>query len=69
MEPLTPRQEQIIELVAEGLTDAQIGRELSIARETVKSHLGDIYARLGAVNRTQAAVTFVRYRDLGDRGA
>jgi DNA-binding NarL/FixJ family response regulator len=66
-DPLTPRHAQILELVAEGMTDAQIARRLGIARGTVKSHLGEIYARLRVANRTQAAVTYLRLR-MGDAG-
>jgi DNA-binding NarL/FixJ family response regulator len=59
LEPLTPRQTEILALVAEGLTDDQIAKRLYIARGTVKAHLGEVYTRLGVENRTQAAITYV----------
>ena len=51
---LTPRQWEVIRLVAGGLTDAQIARHLGIAEATVGKHLEGIYARLGTNNRVAA---------------
>jgi DNA-binding NarL/FixJ family response regulator len=54
---LTEREEQVLRLVAEGKTNAEIARELFISVKTVKFHLTSIYAKLGVANRTQAAFT------------
>ena len=54
----TARQRQILALVAEGLTDAQIGRRLGLTGATVSKHLTRSYARLGVPNRAAAARLF-----------
>jgi len=51
----TARQRQILALVGEGLTDAQIGRRLGLTTATVSKHLTRSYARLGVPNRAAAA--------------
>ncbi|MEJ2600088.1 MAG: LuxR C-terminal-related transcriptional regulator [Anaerolineales bacterium] len=53
-EPLTGREEQILGLLAAGLTNREIAEELVISPETVKKHAGSIYGKLGVGNRTQA---------------
>jgi DNA-binding CsgD family transcriptional regulator len=53
---LTPRQRQLLDLVADGCTNRQAARRLGIAEGTVRRHLNDIYERLGVGSRT-AAVT------------
>jgi len=58
---LTPRERELVTLLAGGLTNRQIGRELGIAEGTVRKHLEHVYARLGVTNRV--AVLAV-YRDL-----
>lgn len=52
--PLTPRQLQLLRLVAEGLTNRQVARQLSLAEGTVRRHLENIYCRLGVTSRTAA---------------
>ena len=54
--PLTPRQRELLRLVAAGHTNAQIGRRLGVTEKTVGKHLENIYARLQVSSRT-AAVT------------
>jgi len=54
IEPLTPRETQVLELVADGLPNKAIAARLGIASETVKFHLGSILGKLGASNRTDA---------------
>jgi DNA-binding CsgD family transcriptional regulator len=61
---LTPRQNDLLHLVAAGHTNAQIARRLGISEGTVGTHLENIYERLGVSSRT-AAVT----RVLADRVA
>jgi DNA-binding CsgD family transcriptional regulator len=55
MERLTPRQLEVLAGVAAGLTDAEIGESLGVARATVGKHLEAIYERLDVHNRTSAA--------------
>jgi DNA-binding NarL/FixJ family response regulator len=43
-----------LRLVADGLTNRQIGRELGLSEGTVRKHLENVYARLGVQNRMQA---------------
>lgn len=53
--PLTAREEEIARLVAEGLTNAEIGAALFIAAGTVKTHIANIQTKLGARNRVGIA--------------
>ena len=53
---MTPREESVAELLAFGLPDKSIARELGISVGTVKVYTGRIFRILGAFNRTQAAV-------------
>jgi len=52
--PLTPRQRELMRLIAAGHTNAKIARQLGITEGTVRSHLEDIYARLQVSNRAAA---------------
>jgi len=51
---LTPREIEILHLLARGVGNAEIARELFISQATVKTHLGHIYAKLGVDTRTAA---------------
>jgi LuxR family maltose regulon positive regulatory protein len=53
-EPLSSREQEILELVAAGLTNQEIAEKLVISPETVKKHTGSIYGKLGVGNRTEA---------------
>ena len=58
---LTPRQQEVLDLIVEGLTNRQIAGRLVVEPDTVKDHISDgILPRLGAVNRTQAAALATR---------
>jgi DNA-binding CsgD family transcriptional regulator len=57
---LTPRQAEILALVAQGLTNIQIGHALTLSPRTVEKHLERAYARIGATNRTDAAARIAR---------
>ena len=53
-EHLTPRELEILKLVAEGLTNPEIGERLFISRGTVRIHVSRILGKLGASNRIEA---------------
>jgi DNA-binding NarL/FixJ family response regulator len=53
--PLTARELEILRAVAEGHTNARIGRLLWVTEQTVKFHLSNIYRKLGVSNRTEAS--------------
>jgi len=56
----TARENEILALVAEGLTNAQIARRLRVSDNTVKFHLQNLYLKLGVRNRTEAAALYLR---------
>jgi ATP/maltotriose-dependent transcriptional regulator MalT len=60
-EPLSQREQEVLRLIAAGLTNREIAETLVISSETVKKHTGSIYSKLGVGNRTEAAA---RARDL-----
>jgi len=55
--PLTPRESGVLELVARGLTNRQVGAQLYISEKTVSVHLSRVMAKLGAGSRTEAVNT------------
>jgi two-component system NarL family response regulator len=57
---LTPREIAVLELVAKGLSNAEIGVALSVSAGTIKTHLKRIYPKLGVADRTAAALTAVQ---------
>lgn len=59
---LTPREREVLAMVAEGLPNKLIARRLEISEKTVKAHLTRIYERLGVSDRTQAALWAQRHR-------
>lgn len=56
VEPLTEREVEVLRYVAIGLSNREIGQQLSIAQGTVKQHLSNVYRKLGVRNRVQAVV-------------
>jgi len=59
-EALTPREIQVLELLAEGLPNKAIAERLAISDQTVKFHVSSISGKLGAANRTDAVRRAVR---------
>jgi len=59
-EPLTAREVQVLELLAEGLPNKRIAERLGISDQTVKFHVSSISGKLGAANRTDAVRRAVR---------
>ena len=53
---LTTRERQVLELIADGLTNRQIGEHLDLAEKTLKNYVSGLLAKLGMARRTQAAV-------------
>ncbi len=53
---MTPREVEVLRLVARGLANKQVGRALGISERTVKAHLGRVFSQLGVSDRTSAAL-------------
>jgi two-component system, NarL family, response regulator LiaR len=68
--PLTARETEVLRLIAEGLTNREIARELLITEKTAKSHVSNLLHKLGLQSRTQAAVYAARIGivTIGTRG-
>jgi DNA-binding CsgD family transcriptional regulator len=62
MNSLTPREAAILDLLAEGLSNKDIGQRLCLDSNTVRSHLQHVYDKLCVENRTQAAALVWRMR-------
>jgi NarL family two-component system response regulator YdfI len=60
MESLTPREIEVLAMLAEGSGNKQIARRLGISEHTVKFHVGSILAKLGAASRTEAVTLGLR---------
>ena len=60
VEPLTDRELRVLNLLADGLSNPQIARLLSISRNTVKFHVSSIISKLGATSRTEAVTIGVK---------
>ena len=65
MSELSPREEEVLVLVASGQANKQIARRLNISEKTVKAHLSNIFQRIGVSDRTQAALWAERKGLLG----
>lgn len=59
-DPLTPRESEVLRLIARGMTNRLIARELALSEKTVKAHVSAVLAKLGVADRTQAALFAVR---------
>lgn len=62
VEPLSPREVQVLRLIAQGLSNQEIGKQLFLALDTVKGHNRRIYGKLRVASRTEA---IARARELG----
>ena len=59
-EPLTPRETEVLRLLAEGLGNKEIASRLAISEHTVKFHVASIMGKLGAASRTEAVTLGIR---------
>lgn len=57
---LSPRENEVLQRLADGLSVAQISRQLYISESTTKTHISKLYDKLGAANRAQAIMTALR---------
>jgi DNA-binding NarL/FixJ family response regulator len=57
---LSPREREVLSLLADGLGVAQISRQLYISESTTKTHISKLYEKLGAGNRAQALMTALK---------
>jgi two-component system NarL family response regulator len=64
-EPLTPREREIVRHVARGLRNAEVAEKLSISEVTVKTHLNNIFQKLGVRGRTALALYAIRLGIIG----
>ena len=67
LEILTVRERDILPLIAEGLTNREIGVRLGLAEKTVKNYISGLLSKLGLQRRTQAAVMHLESREQSDR--
>lgn len=57
---LSPREREVLQLLADGLSVAAISKQLFISESTTKTHISKVYDKLGAANRAQALMTALR---------
>ena len=62
LRPLSPREREVLRLIARGHGNRQIARELAIGEQTVKTHVSSILAKLGLQDRVQAAIFALRHQ-------
>jgi len=60
-EELTPREQQILTLLAEGLDNTAIAENLTVTKRTVQNHISNIYGKLGCASRTEAMLYAIRH--------
>ena len=60
-DPLTPREREIVELVARGLRNAEVAKKLGITEDTVKSHLNNVFQKLNVRDRVQLTLYALRH--------
>jgi DNA-binding NarL/FixJ family response regulator len=59
-ETLTDRENDVLKLIARGMSNKEIARELGIGEKTVKTHVSNILGKMGVLSRTQAALQAIR---------
>jgi DNA-binding NarL/FixJ family response regulator len=66
LQPLSPREREVLQLIARGHSNRQIGRSLQIGEQTVKTHVRSILTKLDLQDRVQAAIFALRHEPGGD---
>jgi NarL family two-component system response regulator LiaR len=66
--PLSPREREVLQLIARGHSNRQIARDLTIGEQTVKTHVRGILTKLGLQDRVQAAIFALRHQTDNDAG-
>ena len=61
IDPLTEREIEVLQLLAQGMANKQIALQLGISEHTVKFHISGIYTKFGVTNRTAAVRLGVRW--------
>ena len=64
---LTVREAEVLDLLADGLTNQSIGEQLRISVTTVKTHVGSLYAKTGVTSRVQLGLIGVAHRNQGTK--
>jgi DNA-binding NarL/FixJ family response regulator len=59
-EPLTPREKEVLQMLASGLANKEIASRLAISEHTVKFHVASILGKFGAGSRTEAVAIGIR---------
>lgn len=62
LQPLSPREREVLQLIARGHSNRQIARDLAIGEQTVKTHVRSILTKLDLQDRLQAAIFAIRHR-------
>ena len=65
-QPLSPREREVLDLIARGCSNRQIASDLVIGEQTVKTHVSNILAKLHLQDRVQAAIFALRHRQQTD---
>jgi NarL family two-component system response regulator LiaR len=68
LQPLSPREREVLRLIARGYSNRQIARELGIGLQTVKTHVSSILTKLDLKDRVQAAIFALRHQTGTDEG-
>jgi len=63
LQPLSPREREVLQLIARGHSNRQIARDLAIGEQTVKTHVSSILTKLGLQDRVQAAIFALRHQE------
>jgi DNA-binding NarL/FixJ family response regulator len=64
---LTEREEEVVALLARGLSNAEIAGELVVTHKTVRNHAARVYAKLGVHSRAEAVATWLGIKEGGSR--
>jgi len=65
MTRLTPRESEVVHLLADGLSTREIGKKLALSEHTIRNYLSAIYDKVGVSSRVELALYAVAREDLG----